>query len=641
MNPWGLFDMHISLRLNPAKNLSRERIADVMRSSITVLVLTIFGLEANAIEYTYMYVGNTFTEIVNESSVPSPTTDNRVTIEVTVDLETNLGGNVSIRNFNPERMVAFTVSNGVDVLVFEETPSFTFNFNFAEDGTIRDWTVSAAKGGLTISSIFNRDRSQTNDYQVSVFDPGVWTLTSGESPPIDLTNEVGGVGIGTAANDTFIVDDEFDQIIDAGAGIDTVQAFISFQLGDDIEKLTLLGEDKIDATGNELDNVLEGNVNDNVLNGAAGADIMRGSSGNDTYIVDNQNDQVIETENNAALSIRGQGWKRLPSDGSEQGLIQQDIGDDIDSVVSTISYTLTDFVENLALDGFSDIDGTGNELDNTIIGNDGDNVLTTGLGENDSLTGGDGVDTFVISKATGSTVISDTPGEADTIDLRTFLDGADPSTLTVSGNGTSLLLLNSSGGTIEVTEFFPSEGSKSVEYFELGEGPVDFSEASSASAVSRLLGGAVNELVDDDNNYWNASILTAKGNTISAAEAQLYRTYSGALGRTPDQGGYDWWLNEINQGRRDLNQMAADFIWSTEFLGFFGAPDGNSIPNDEFVNHMYVNVFGREPDQGGFDFWFAELESGARTQARVLVDMTQSNEYVEQTLEGVVNFRGN
>ena len=77
---------------------------------------------------------------------------------------------------------------------------------------------------------------------------------------------------------------------------------------------------------------------------------------------------------------------------------------------------------------------------------------------------------------------------------------------------------------------------------------------------------------------------------VSTAESQLYRTYSGSLGRTPDDEGFDWWLNEINEGRKELRGMAADFIFSAEFLGFFDAEDGNSIDNTDFVNHMYFNA---------------------------------------------------
>ena len=77
---------------------------------------------------------------------------------------------------------------------------------------------------------------------------------------------------------------------------------------------------------------------------------------------------------------------------------------------------------------------------------------------------------------------------------------------------------------------------------------------------------------------------------------------------------------------------------SLKSSGFFDAPDGNSIDNGEFVTHMYVNVFGREPDDGGFNFWFGELNSGRRTQTDVLVDMTQSNEFVQLTINAVVDY---
>ena len=64
----------------------------------------------------------------------------------------------------------------------------------------------------------------------------------------------------------------------------------------------------------------------------------------------------------------------------------------------SISFSLADSVhaigaiENLTLTGIGAINGTGNALDNILIGNTGNNILT-GLGGDDTLNGGAGADT--------------------------------------------------------------------------------------------------------------------------------------------------------------------------------------------------------------------------------------------------------
>ncbi|MFH2071508.1 MAG: hypothetical protein ABIJ75_01520, partial [Actinomycetota bacterium] len=109
----------------------------------------------------------------------------------------------------------------------------------------------------------------------------------------------------------------------------------------------------------------------NRLDGAAGPDTMRGGLGDDTYIIDNAGDVVAEG----------------PAAGS-------------DTIESSVSYTLPDYVETLKLSGIANIDGTGSGQANRIIGNAGNNILAGGY-ENidaiDTLEGGAGDDVYRIS----------------------------------------------------------------------------------------------------------------------------------------------------------------------------------------------------------------------------------------------------
>jgi hypothetical protein len=66
-------------------------------------------------------------------------------------------------------------------------------------------------------------------------------------------------------------------------------------------------------------------------------------------------------------------------------------------VLSSINYTLGQFVENLTLaDGGGNLNGTGNSLNNILVGNSGNNVLR-GLAGNDTIDGGAGRDTAFFS----------------------------------------------------------------------------------------------------------------------------------------------------------------------------------------------------------------------------------------------------
>jgi hypothetical protein len=145
-------------------------------------------------------------------------------------------------------------------------------------------------------------------------------------------------------------------------------------------------------------------------------------------------------------------------------------------------------------------------------------------------------------------------------------------------------------------------------------------------------------LIDNDNNHWDAAVADGNGKVVQAEDAQLYRAYMGTMGRMPDKDGFNWWANQIDQGKHTLLSMAEGFIFSEEFSGYADKNNDDQISNHEFVTHMYEGVFGRTPDKGGYDWWMNELDSGSRTQGEALLDMTQSNEYVEITTETVADY---
>jgi len=200
---------------------------------------------------------------------------------------------------------------------------------------------------------------------------------------------------GGAGDDTYVVDSAGDKLTEnANAGTDKVESSVTWTLGLNFENLTLTESASINGIGNAVANVITGNSGNNILDGKAGADTMSGGAGNDTYYVENSGDTVSETS----------------------------AGDGTDTVISTISYVLGQYLENLTLIGSAAINGTGNERANVIIGNGASNIIDGGAGS-DKLDGAGGIDTIsYATAATGVTVdisqksgIGTTGGDTDTL----------------------------------------------------------------------------------------------------------------------------------------------------------------------------------------------------------------------------------
>lgn len=90
---------------------------------------------------------------------------------------------------------------------------------------------------------------------------------------------------GGTGDDTYVVNSGADKAVEqAGAGLDTVKASVSYRISPFIETLELTGRADIDATGNGQANILAGNSGDNDLIGAGGGDELIGRGGADSFV---------------------------------------------------------------------------------------------------------------------------------------------------------------------------------------------------------------------------------------------------------------------------------------------------------------------------------------------------------------------
>lgn len=249
------------------------------------------------------------------------------------------------------------------------------------------------------------------------------------------------------SNDSYTVNSIDDDVLETsygGTDTITVTAFgnsTAYTLNNNVEKL-ILGGSMVTGNGNSLNNTLTGNALANTLNGGIGNDTLLGGAGNDT----------LKGEAGADRLGGGIGSDVYYVSTGDSALEDGTTSGGTDLVYSDITWSLGNYFEKLTLTGTAAINGTGNQLANTItgntannalngadgndklIGNSGNDTLNGGLG-NDSMTGGTGND-FYYSDVIGDSVIETSTGGTDRV-VTSYSAALATHTLVLSGNDTS------------------------------------------------------------------------------------------------------------------------------------------------------------------------------------------------------------
>ncbi|MFN9176465.1 MAG: beta strand repeat-containing protein [Synechocystis sp.] len=342
-----------------------------------------------------------------------PTADTTVENNETVRLTLASGTNYTV---GTTTAVTGTITN-------DDTPTITLDVSpssVTEDGTSNLVYTFTRTGSTTSSLTVNYGIAGTadaTDYigatpgtgKTITFAAGSTTATLTIDPTADTTIESNETVILTLATGT-------------GYTVGTTTA-VTGTINDDDSiappSVTLIGDDDDDylmgGTGNDT---LQGLGGNDVLNGGPGADTMEGGDGSDAYYVDNSGDVVTD-------------------------VVDSNPGE-IDTVYTSITYTLPNTLENLVMlntgNANDNINATGNSINNKLTGNSGTNILS-GLAGNDvlngksgddilnggagrdTLTGGIGTETFVFqfgqSLVTAPDRITDFAIGTDKIDLLT------------------------------------------------------------------------------------------------------------------------------------------------------------------------------------------------------------------------------
>jgi Ca2+-binding RTX toxin-like protein len=343
-----------------------------------------------------------------------------------------------------------------------------------DDKLAGDANANVLKGGVGSDTLDGAGGVDTADYSDSVAAVTVdLTLAtaqiSGGTASGDvlsnIENVIGGSGddvlTGNAAtntltggigNDTYVVDSGSDVVTEAAnAGTDLVKSSATYTLGANVENLTLTGTAAINGTGNADANTITGNSGANSLTGNDGDDSLSGADGNDTLGGGNGNDLLDGGLGNDAMT-GGAGDDTFIVD-SASDTTSESSGQGLDTVKSSITWTLSTYVENLVLTGASAIDGTGNASDNTLTGNTAANKLDGGTGNDtldggvgaDTLIGGTGNDTFLVDNA-GDTVTENASEGTDTVQSAiSYTLGANLENLTLTGSAA----INGTGNTLD------------------------------------------------------------------------------------------------------------------------------------------------------------------------------------------------
>ena len=109
---------------------------------------------------------------------------------------------------------------------------------------------------------------------------------------------------------------------------------------------------------------------------------------------------------------------------------------------------------------------------------------------------------------------------------------------------------------------------------------------------------------------------------LNTDSGKMFRLYNAAFARFPDADGLNYWIGNFSSGIDDERAVSSSFLASSEFKERYG----DNITHETYVQNLYLNVLNRELDQGGYDYWVGNLNNGIEQRHEVLLGFSESAE---------------
>jgi len=99
---------------------------------------------------------------------------------------------------------------------------------------------------------------------------------------------------------------------------------------------------------------------------------------------------------------------------------------------------------------------------------------------------------------------------------------------------------------------------------------------------------------------------TCQAREFSEAEETMLDAYIAYYGRPPDVPGLAAWVGQLARTDLHRNSVLSMFGRSEEYQNRFGR-----LTSSQLINNLYLQIFGRDADPAGLNYWTVLLDSGA------------------------------